>query len=278
MLLTSLSLSSSLADLNLVKSQLVVAYQNDGPAARSVGGELARFEDTYGQQFTVIRGSVDTHVAGDRFSDNGYAVCRYNAQGVLDRVVVRYSADAKTGGGIYRTPVTESGVMNGDTFVSEVKNGRQALTDHVSDYPTKAPYFSLLEAVVLYDYRPSSKPLYLLNLHRMMGQPSVLEYKFVSAEAIGAAANQGQRKVLLAVQPQSTPQETWPSAAVDQSGTVYLSSLALLYPDGGVRQSDQADAFLCNGVPVQYQGELNPNVIKRLRDLVPEGWRKPPTD
>ena len=279
MLLTSLILSSSLPDLNLVKSQLVVAYQNEGPATRSVGGELVRFEDSYGRQFTVIRGSVDSELSGDRFSDHGYAVCRYDKYGVLDRVQVNYSADARIGVRITRNPIFASGTLEGNTFVTGVKNGAPFIPGEVADYRTKAPHFSLLEAVVLFDYRPSAEPIHLLNMLRTGEQPAVLPYRFTPAEPTGALADAGNcRELFLAVQPQSNPRSIFSGGAVDRSGTVYLASLNLIQGGDRWRTSDRGNAFVYDGSPFQLKGEVEPDAIPDLRALVPYEWRTPPTE
>jgi len=279
MLLTSLILSSSLADLSIVKSRVVEAVQYEGQATRVANGELARFEDGFGRQFTVIRGSVDTELAGDRFSDHGYVVCRYDKHGVLDRVSLNYSADAKIGGRVTRNPVTATGRLEGNSFVSAVKNGSRAIPGNVTEYRPKAPHFSLLEAVVLFDYRPMAEPIHLLNMLRLGQQPAVLPYRFAPAEPTGSLADEGNsHELFLVVQPQSNPRSIWSDGAVDRSGTVYLASVNLIQGAVAWRKSDSGNTFVYDGVPVQVKGEVAPDTINALKALVPDNWRTPPTE
>ena len=279
MLLTSLILSSSLADLSLVKSRVVEAVDFQTQTSQVASGELARFEDRYGRQFTVIRGSVDSELSGDRFSDHGYAVCRYDKHGVLDRVEVSYSADAQVGGRVIRNPVSASGILEGNTFVTGVKNGAPLTPGKVTDYRTKAPHFSLLEAVVLFEYRPNGEPMHLLNMLRVGGQPAVLPYRFAPAEPTGALAQAGTcRELYLAVQPQSNPRWILSGGALDRSGTVYLASVNLIQSGDQLRQSERGNSFVYDGSPVKMKGEVAPEDINALKSLVPADWRTPPTD
>ena len=279
MLLTSLFLSSLLPELTTVKSQLVVTYKQEHIYDRSLRAELARFEDAYGRQFTVIRGVCDSAFPGGLFSIQGYAVCRYNNRGILDRALAQANGDSS-----FRNPKSKwqdlgKGEMAGDSFVSEYRGVGPVIRAKVLGYGNRATYFSLLEAVVLFNYRPSSEPVQLLNLMRLNGDPAVLSFRFVHAQPTGAMSETGfNRELLVAATPSVSPGWTRYAEAIDSLGTVYLSSFGFVHSDGHQTKPDQHNVFHYDGAPVQNQGQLTDDILKEMRGLIPDDWRTPPVD
>jgi hypothetical protein len=288
MLLTSLIISSSLAnrsltDLSLVKSQAVESERMDRLSRQKLTGELVRFQDGYGRQFTVIRGTVASEMGGDRFADVGHAVCRYDANGLLDRVKVFNYLNAEVRKQFTRTGFNFEGQLKEDTFSYEVrvgpKNEKVGPAVKLSGYSATPPFFSLLEAVVLFDYQPKADPLYLLNPNLSGGQPAVLRYGFTRAVPEGSLAELGNAQpLLLAVQPGSTPNNFKSGGAIDQSGTVYFKSMYLFAGVGEWRKSDRSNAFATDGTPVRRVGDVSEEAIAEITKLIPDKWREKPKD
>lgn len=281
MLLTSLIISSSLAnpnlaDLSLVKSQAVEWAGDAHHSRQELNAELARFQDGYGRQFSVIRGLLASELGGDRFADRGYALCRYSKDGVLDRVSTSIFLDAWIQRQFTSTPLTSEGQLSEDTLTYLVKMGPQkgnrGLLNKLGGIQSMSPKFSLLEAMVLFDYKPNADPVYFLNTNLGGGQPAVIKFGFDQPEG-------DPRYLLVPLQPRLRPSNYITSGAVDRSGNLHFTSMISLF--GAIFDPGQVDeglALATNATVVRKVGELSPDSIAEMKKLVPDEWREKPKD
>jgi hypothetical protein len=278
-------------DLEVVASQALYAESVSGATrpddrehSQSARGALARFRDAKGREFTIISSDERQEVHSDAVNIandvHGYVVCRYGADGTMDRILtseqIKFRQDRITN--FFSRGLSgelKNGLFKAKAVINVPNTTPLSMEFSLAGFAQSKPHFSMTEAVFLFGLHPATNRLSLVDFDNNQGRL----YGVKLQQGWDETGSLGDKRLLVALSQSSNEKEGISLGAFDDAGNVYtFSSPTFLrigkYGYNFTDRSSKTTAVPYSPAVVTTYGSLSDDRIEKLSDLIPVEWRK----